>query len=100
MSWQITQGDGQLNVIGELSFSNVESCLMELCKTVQAYKSAQIKINFAQVKHKDGSIITLMTSLLRRVNALGIKVTYISVPDHILRISELYGVKNILPIAV
>jgi ABC-type transporter Mla MlaB component len=100
MNIQIDQQENQLSVSGDIGFSNVESCLKDLCKIIQECRSTQVRVNFEQAKHQDGSIIALMTSLLRRAKALGIKVTYISVPAHILRISELYGVRNILPIVV
>lgn len=99
MTVQIEQREGLLHIEGEVGFANVESCLRDVESLLAAQKSSIVKINFSQVKHLDGSIIALMTSLLRRSKSLGIKVEYLNVPDHILRISELYGVKALLPLA-
>lgn len=98
MTVQIEQKDGQLHIEGEVGFANVESCLGRLQSLLMAQKYTIAKVNFSQVKHLDGSIIALMTSLLRHTKSLGIKVEYLNVPDHILRISELYGVKALLPL--
>lgn len=98
MEARIEFANDQLHIEGDIGFANVETCLSNIESLLTTQKSGIVRINFAHVKHLDGSIIALMTSLLRHVKSLGIKVKYLNVPDHILRISELYGVRALLPI--
>lgn len=97
MAIRIESTADQIQIEGEIGFANAEACLQQLTDQLTKQKTGAIKINFAQVRHLDGSIIALMTSLLRHSRSLGIKVEYLDVPDHILRISELYGVRALLP---
>src|SRR5690348_776980 len=97
----VNQQEGEMSLRGDIGFAHVASLLKECkCLLAQYRNGQQVQINFAQAKHLDGSIIALMISLLRHAKSLGIKVNYTHVPDHVLRISELYGVRSILPIVV
>jgi ABC-type transporter Mla MlaB component len=96
----IERHNDQLSIIGEVGFKNVEACLSDVLVQVHEHKNKSLNVNFEQVKHLDGSIVALMISLLRHAKSLGIKVNYFNVPMHILRVSELYGVRSILPIVV
>ena len=98
MATCINQQGEQIELQGEVGFVNVESLLKDLKALLSQHSNGHIYINFSKVRHLDASIIGLMISLLRHAKSLGIKVSYVNVPDHILRISELYGVRNILPI--
>ncbi len=97
----VNQQEGEMSLCGDIGFTQVVVLLRECQGLLAQYRNGQhVHINFAQVKQLDGSIIALMISLLRHAKSLGIKVNYTHVPDHVLRISELYGVRSILPIVV
>lgn len=87
-----------IELTGQVGFANVDDCLGDILNIFQGHHAQHYQVNLAQVEHLDGSIIALLISLLRHAKSLGIKVDYLNVPDHILRVSELYGVRNILPL--
>ncbi|PHQ80468.1 MAG: NTP-binding protein [Coxiella sp. (in: Bacteria)] len=99
MAIDITQQDGTLMLIGTINFATVNQWRerTEQILTAKAYRD--YCIDFSQVVQADSSILTLMLCLLRLAKALGIKVLYVAVPDHVLRISELYGIKSLLPVS-
>lgn len=96
----VLEQNDQLCIAGKVGFDNVEACLSDVLALVERHNNKTLNVNFEQVEHLDGSIVALMISLLRRAKSLGIKVNYFNVPLHILRVSELYGVRNILPIVI
>lgn len=67
-------------------------------KILAQKKQLTVRINFSQVMQTDMSVLSMMMCWLRLAKSLGIKLLYLDVPTHVLSISELYGIKEFLPL--
>lgn len=95
---QMIEKDGTIFLIGAINLDNVTKW-RSLGEQMIAQKQGTITINFLKVAQTDMSVLSLMMCWLRLATSLGIKLFYIDVPDHVLSISELYGIKEFLPLA-
>ena len=99
MTIEVTQNEDVLVLIGAINFTTVMQW-REQCERILSTKAyPQFCINFSQIVQADTAMLSLMLCWLRLAKSLGIKVVFSDVPEHVLRMSELYGVTALLPLS-
>ncbi len=90
------QGDC-VELAGGIHFSNVLRWLARLDTLLNNKKAGVMYVDFKKLQTADASALALMITLLRHAHSSGIKINYLNVPEHLLRIAKLYGVLDLLP---
>ncbi len=99
MRVEISRSGDAYYVIGDVGFDNVNEWRRVFDKVIRAETTKEMHINFSRVHRIDSTILSLMLTWLRQAQSFGIKVTYLDVPEHVLRISELFGIQKMLSVA-
>lgn len=93
---EFAQEAGQLYLVGHVNFQNAARWRQKGDALLSNQTSPTVAINFSRIGDADTSVLSLMLCWLRLATSLGIKLVYVDVPDHVLRISDLYGIKEML----
>lgn len=96
---EISRAGDDYFIIGDIDFKNVNAWRAAFDKVIRAEATKQMRINFSRIRRIDSTVLSLMLTWLRQAESLGIKVTYIDIPEHLLRISKLFGIQEMLPVA-
>lgn len=99
MSVEMSRSGDDYYVIGNVNMDNVNAWRSVFDKVIRAETAKEMRINFSRVHRIDSSVVSLMLTWLRQAESLGIKITYLDIPDHVLRISELFGIQKMLSVA-
>ena len=95
---QMIEQEGAVFLLGAINFDNVTLWRALGERMIVEKKQAIMVFNFSKIAQADVSVLSLMMCWLRLAASLGIKLSYLDVPDHVVSISELYGVKGFLPL--
>lgn len=98
MEINCSQSSRRITLAGQVSLYNSLQWLQRTEKMLRQFKHQEVAFDLSQIHDADSAILTLMLSWLRIAKTLGITVAYAQVPPHIVNISVLYGVRDLLPI--
>ena len=94
---ELIEKEGILFLVGTMTLDNA-IVWRALGEKVIAKTQLTVKINFSKLGQTDMSVLSVMMCWLRLANSLGIKLLYLDVPNHVLSVSGLYGIREFLPI--
>lgn len=91
---KLSQMDGQLYLIGEVSFANVVSLRQQGDQMIRQLDAPLV--NFAQAQSKDSSACVLILAWMRGAHAQGKTLQLREIPEHLLAVAEVYGIKDVI----
>lgn len=83
---------------GQINLYNCTKWSKKTDELLRQVKRSNISFNLAQINDADSAILTLMLTWLRIAKTFGITVAYSQVPAHVVNLSVLYGIRDLLPI--
>ena len=91
----IREADGRLYVSGPVTMENA----LELLESGSRYLGgSQTVIDFSEVSEIDSSSVSLMLEWSRRARAAGGQVRFANLGEAITSLTDLYGVKDLIPL--
>ena len=95
MTINLQQQGKKLIISGSICFDNAHLWLKKFDRALAKDIRSPCTIDLGQVQSADNSAVALMTTWLRHAKSSGIKVDYVNIPGHIMRVAGLYGVTEL-----
>ncbi len=92
MSQVIIESNNYWRLAGELSFITAGDLLVELTNKISTLDSNELTIDLSEIKNTDSAGLALLIELLR----IDISITFCNIPERILSLSAVGGVRDLL----
>lgn len=90
----ILRSEGELQLVGEISFTNVTTLRKMGDQLIQQVDRPLL--NLAQAQCQDSSACVLILAWMRGARAQGKSIQLLEIPDHLLAVAEVYGIKDVI----
>lgn len=87
----------QLAITGDLTMGKVADAMTRIGKMPNA---SDVVIDFALIKETDSSAVALLINALRIGRERGSTVRFASVPESVLTLAEIYGLRSVIADAI
>ncbi len=96
---QISGGDGEFQISGELSFSTVNEVLKESLSRVFAQSVSKIEMDLSGVSRADSAGLALLIQWMRMAGEAKSVIRFHHLPEQLLAIAHAGELDTLLPIA-